>query len=198
MLTHDHPRHPQTSSITQATGSHQSLGPNFCLPLHAGTAPFLQCPACFPVHPEGNSPFQQPRASRHAQYDAARCPLPQGDPSWARLEVLGPLRRAAGAALICILPLYRVTHHCAGEGESFGDIFSYNTFEISPLISMLGCAPFSTHPLVLSSARRLIVSSSPCTELPFSSSPAFVSGLPLPRVVINSKSWLVLPPVAQA
>lgn len=144
-----------------------------------------------------NSPFQQPRPSPHTQYQAARCPLKHGDPSWAGLEVLGLLCKAAGATLICILPLYSATHLCAGEGKGFGEIFSYNTSEISPLISMPGRTPFSRHLLVLSFARRLRVSPSPCTELPFSSRPALVSGFSLPRGVISSKSCLVLPPVTQ-
>lgn len=112
-------------------------------------------------------------------------------PQQGRMKPWGPSR---GAAQICILPSHSTAHPCAGEREGFGDIFFDNTFEISPLISMLGRAPFSTHPLVLSFARSLVVSLSPHTELPFSSSPAFVPALPLPRGVINSEPRLLLPP----
>lgn len=172
-------------------------GSNLRLPPCAGTAPFLQHPACSSAHPEGKQPVPAAQGISPCQYEAARCPLEHGDPSWAALGVLGLPCKAASAALIPILPLYGATHPSAGEDKGFGEIFSYNTSEISPLISMPGCAPFSRHLLVLSFARRLRVSSSPCSELPFSSRPALVSGFSLPRGVISSKSCLALPPVTQ-
>lgn len=50
---------------------------------------------------------------------------------------------------------HSATQPCAGRTEGFRDIFLDNTMEISPLISMPGRAPFSTHPLALSSASSL-------------------------------------------
>lgn len=68
------------------------------------------------------------------------------------METLGPLHGAG----ICVLPPTQC-HPALGAGqtEGFGDIFLDNTMEISPLISMPGRAPFSTHPLALSSASSL-------------------------------------------
>jgi len=155
MPTRDGTRHPQLSSITRAAFISQWVLTFFAST--CGNSTFLAVHCLFLSACEGNSLFQQPRASPRSQYKATCCPLHRGDPSQAGWEVLGPLRRAAGAALLCILPPCDATHPCAGEGEGFGDIFSYDTFEISPLISMPGRAPFCTHPLLLSFARRLTV-----------------------------------------
>lgn len=88
-------------------------------------------PSCFLAHPEF-------------------VPCPGTQPG--RMETLGPLYGAG----ICILPPTQC-HAALGAGqtEGFGDIFLDNTMEISPLISMPGRAPFSTHPLALSSASSL-------------------------------------------